>query len=400
MAMRRPPIPRHAGDVTARWIQEALAAGGGVDLPSVREIALEDIGAGIGYMGTILRCTLRYEEPRTPAGQNSTAPETLIVKLPSRHAKNRRLGRWLGLHKREYNYYRLVAPAGPLRSPALYYGDIEDRTDRVVLLLEDMEHMETVSHFDGASAEQARQAIRAIAKLHATYWNRVDRPPANEFPDSFAPKRRRLVQLIYLANLTPALAKFGDFFSDDMRRLAETLVGGISAQIERVGVGPRTLSHGDFRLNNMFFGGEDGGGIGVIDWQISGVRSPLYDVAYFMGSSVRTEVRREIEREVVEEYTGMVGEMGVRGFTFEESWRLYREQTLANLLVMVLASGGLDLEDERGKQAVEVGLQRGLAMVEDLDGAACVPVPGNLLSGGAFAALTRLAYGLMKVLRR
>ncbi len=397
--MSRPPIPRHAGDVTAQWIQEALTAGGGSALPHVREVVLEEIGASVGFMGTILRCHLRYEEARAPSGQSSTAPETMIVKLPSPHAKNRRLGRWLSLHKREYDYYRLIAPESPLRSPALYYGDYEARSDRVVLLLEDLGQLETVSHFDGASAEQVRQAIGAIAKLHGTYWNRVDQPPVSGFPDSFAPKRRRLVQLVYLANVAPALERFGHFFSDDMRGLAETLVGGIAAQIERVEGGPKTLSHGDFRLNNIFFGGEDEGDIGVIDWQVSGLRSPLYDVAYFMGSSVTTEVRREIEREVLEEYTGMVVEMGARGFTFEESWRLYREHSLAILLVMVFASGGLNLNDERGRQAVEVGLQRGLAMIEDLDGAACVPAPAGLLSGGALAVFSRGAYGVIKALR-
>ena len=398
--MTRPPIPRDAEEVTARWMQQALTAGGAPDLPPVKEIAWEEIGSGVGFMGTILRCQLRYDEPKTPAEENRRAPATVIVKLPSPLAKNRRLSKRLGLHKRGYDFYRLIASQAPVRSPALLYGDYEASSDRFVLVLEDLRDWQTVSHFDGASAEQTRRAIRAIAKLHGTYWNRTDQPPLNTFADSFSARRRMLVQLVYLANLAPTLERFGRFFSDDMRRLAETYGSRIDSQVVRVAAGPKTLSHGDFRLDNIFFAADGGDEIVLIDWQASGLRSPLFDVAYFLVGSVTTEVRRQIEREVLEEYTGIIGEMGVQGFTFEECWRLYREHSLANLLVMVLACGGLALKDEGRRQVVEVGLQRVLAAVEDLDGGECVPRPVPLFGrGGVFAAFSRGAYGVVKALR-
>jgi len=260
--------------------------------------------------------------------------------------------------------------------------------------------MHTVSHFDGASAEQTRRAIRTIAKLHGAFWNKTDQPPLNGYHDFLAPKRGVLVQLVYLANLAPALEKFGSFFSDDVRRVAETYCSRIADHIERAAAGPKTFSHGDFRLDNMFFAADAADDVAMIDWQISGINSPLYDVAIFLGSSVTTEVRRQIEREVLEEYTGIIGEMGVEGFTFEECWRLYRESALAGLLVVVFACGGLDLSDEGGRQMIEVGLQRSLAAIEDLDAGACMPAPAPFFSrGGALAAFSRGAYGVVKALR-
>lgn len=398
--MTRPPIPRDAGEVTAKWMQQALAAGGASDLPPVREIALEAVGADVGFLGTILRCHLSYDEPSAPAGRNAAASATVIVKLPSPLAKNRRRSKRLGLHKREYDFYRLIASQAPVRSPALLYGDYEAGSDRFVLVLEDFGGWQSVSHFDGASAEQTRRAIRAIAKLHGTYWNRTDQPPLDSFADSFSPRRRMLIQLVYLANLAPTLERFGSFFSDDMRRLAETYAARIDSQIVRVAAGPKTLSHGDFRLDNIFFAADGGDEIAIIDWQVSGLRSPLFDVAYFLVGSVTTEVRRRIEREVLEEYTGIIGEMGVQGFTFEACWRLYREHTLANLLVMILACGGLALKDKGRRQVVEVGLRRVLTAIEDLDGGECVPGPVPLFSrGGALAAFSRGAYGVVKAVR-
>ncbi len=398
--MNRPPVPRGPEEITAQWMQQALTAGGRSDLPPVLEIAREEIGSGAGFMGAILRCRLRYDEAKTPAERSPCAPATVIVKLPSPLARNRRLGKRLGLYEREYDYYRLIASRAPVRSPALLYGDYEAGSDRSVLVLEDFGGWQTVSHFDGASAEQTRRAIRAIAKLHGTYWNRTDLPPLNTFTDSFSTRRRTLLQLVYLANLAPTLARFGSFFSDDMRRLAETYASRIDSQIVRVAAGPKTLSHGDFRLDNIFFAAGRGDGIAIIDWQVSGLRSPLFDVAYFLVGSVTTEVRRRIEREVLEEYTDIIGKMGVKGFTFEACWRLYREHSLANLLIMVVACGGLTLEDERRRQVVEVGLQRVLAAVEDLDGGECVPGPAPLFGrGGALAAFSRGAYGVVKALR-
>ncbi len=399
-AMSRPPIPRDPEEVTAQWMQQALTAGGRPDLSPVSEIAREEIGSGAGFMGTIVRCRLWYDEAKAPGEQNRCAPATVIVKLPSPLAKNRRLGKRLGLHRRECDFYRLIALQAPVRSPALLYGDYEAGSDRFVLVLEDLGGWQTVSHFDGASAEQTRRAIRAIARLHGAYWNRTDQPPLNRFTDSFSTRRRMLIQLVYLSNLAPTLERFGGYFSDDMRRLAEIYASRIDSQIVRIAAGPKTLSHGDFRLDNIFFAADGRDEIALIDWQVSGLRSPLFDVAFFLVGSVTTEVRRRIEREVLEEYTEIIGEMGVKGFTFEACWRLYREHSLANLLVMVLACGGLALEEERRRQVVEVGLQRVLTAVEDLDGGECVPGPAPLFSRGrALAAFSRGAYGVVKALR-
>ena len=91
-------------------MQQALTAGGASDLPPVKEIVLEEIGAGVGFMGAILRCHLGYDEP-SPAAPVET--NYVIVKLPSPHAKNRRLSKRLTLHKREYDLLQAGRAPGP-----------------------------------------------------------------------------------------------------------------------------------------------------------------------------------------------------------------------------------------------------------------------------------------------
>ena len=284
--MTRPPIPRGPEEVTAQWMQQALTAGGASDLPPVKEIAWEDIGSGVGFMGTILRCSSGMTSRKRWLGRIATLLRPLSSSAQSARQEPAS-GQTPGLHRRGYDFYRLIAPQAPVRSPALLYGDYQAGRRSLCPGAGGFGGWQTVSHFDGASAEQTRRAIRAIARLHGTYWNRTDQPPLNLLTDTFSSRRRMLVQLVYLAHLAPTLERFGSYFSDDMRRLAETYAARIDSQIVRVAAGPKTLSHGDFRLDNIFFAADSGEEIAIIDWQVSGLRSPLFDVAYFWWGALR-----------------------------------------------------------------------------------------------------------------
>ncbi len=404
--MTRPPIPRSADDVTARWMQQALGAGRASERAPIKEIILEEIDARAGVMGTVLRCHLTGEK------NAGGIPDSVIVKLPGTNAGNLRMSRRLQMFRREYDYYTLAAPLSPVRSPALLYGDLDSGSNRFVLVLEDLKEMQTLSQLEGASAAQARIALRTLARLHGTFWNRGDQPPLNRIYDVLATRRRAALQLAYLANLPPALERFGSLFSPAMRNLAQAYGPRIAAHIGAIAAGPRTLIHGDARLDNILFPATPGEAeaaaaregqeeVALIDWQVSGLSTPLYDAAYFLGSSVTTEVRRRVERDALTEYTEIIRNTGVEGFTLDQCWRLYRECTLGRLLAAVLVCGGLDLGDDRGREMAEVGLQRTLAAIEDLDADEFLPAPAPRFSrAGAFAALSRGAYGLLNRLRQ
>ena len=94
----RPGIPKGEEAVTTDWMQRALAAGGTCDVPALKGMAVQQIGTRSGFVGTLLRCHLTYR-----AGP--TGPGSVIVKLPSKNAKARRVSRTLALYKREYDFY-------------------------------------------------------------------------------------------------------------------------------------------------------------------------------------------------------------------------------------------------------------------------------------------------------
>lgn len=392
--MTKPGIPASAAQLTADWMRQALRAGGASEVPAIQDVVVEDIGSDMGLMAEIVRCRLVCAE-RTAA-----VPATVVVKLHSQSERSRRLSRLQALYKREYAYYRHVAPRGAMRSPRLLYGDYEASSDRFVLVLEDLGGLHTGDQLAGATADEARSAVRAAARLHGRNWDAVGRPPLSGFYDVGSPRNRTLVQVIFLAYLVPALEHFGGFFSGEMRALVEAYGPRVADHLAELRATPQTFVHGDYRLDNMFFDAGAGNEAAVVDWQVSGLGSGLYDVAYFMAGSVPTEIRREIERDLLAEYAEIVRGMGARDFGFDECWRLYRQNMLACFLIMIIVSGGLDVNDKRMQRLVETGMRRTLAAMEDLGAGEFLPARGPVLSvSNLFSSLSRVAYRGYRALR-
>ena len=396
--MTGPGIPENRDAITADWMRRALAAGGAPDTPPIDEVVVSDIGAGLGVAAETLRCRLVRGN-----GDAGAAPETVVVKLPTTDPRSLRISRVQSLYKREYDYYRRLGPDAPVRSPRLFYGAWEERSRRFVLVMEDLAGMRPGDHFAGATPDEARRTVRALARLHGRYWNDVEQPLLAGVFDTCSPRMQKLVQVIYLAFLVPTLKHFGSFFSAGMRRAAEAYgplvaahIGGIAASA------PRTFIHGDCRMDNLFFGaGADE--VALLDWQVSGLGCGLYDVAFFLGASVTTEVRREIERDLLQEYTDIVVETGgkrAQGFTFDECWALYRSHMLGRLLISIVVCGGIDLSDERIRALAESGLRRTLTAIEDLDAADFLPPRAPFLSGAnLFSTLSSVAYRAWRAAR-
>lgn len=363
----RPEIPETTNDITAEWIRQALTHSSGTALPPVAGVDVENIGAGIGLVGTVLRCHLSY------ADDTAAMPASVIVKFHSSHPETVRTARRLRLYIREYSFYRDIAHQVPLRSPAPLYCDFDDTDHRFALVLEDLVGMTAVDQVAGASAAQAKIAVREIARMHGAYWNRVDQPPVAGLHESASPERARLVQQVYQASLPPAFERLGSLFPERMRQLAEAYGHGLVEHTDAVAAGPLTFSHGDYRLDNMFFGADGSDGFAVVDWQVCGVRSGLYDVAYFLSSSVPVGTRRQIETDAVKEYHSVLVSMGVSDFTLEACWRSYRQTMLGCFQTLIIASGRLDLSSERSRRLAEVFVTRTLTAIDDLDAEEFLP---------------------------
>ena len=182
-----------------------------------------------------------------------------------------------------------------------------------------------------------------------------------------------MAQSVYQASLPRVLDLFGDQFSDPMRHLAETYGDRLIEHSFNVANGPQTFIHGDFRLDNMFFDPASDLDVALVDWQVSNIGSGLYDVAYFLSSSIPTEMRRAIEHSAIRLYHEIVSRMTPDPFTFDECWRAYRQNMLGCFRVPVIAGAQLDFNNERSQQLARVFMQRTLTAIDDLEAGEFLP---------------------------
>ena len=197
------------------------------------------------------------------------------------------------------------------------------------------------------------------------------------------------------------MKRFGSLFSKRMRRLAEAYGPRVGVHMDELESGPQTLTHGDFRLENMFFGAGEGDAFTVIDWQAAGmIGNGLYDVAYFMVTSVPSEVRRDVERDACGSITRSSGRMGAKDFSNKRLLEpLSPERAEICFVPCICACGGLDMTNPRMRALGETMVQRTLAAIEDLDAHEFLPGGGRPLAPvRAFPILSRSAYEAYKVL--
>ena len=380
------PLISDAGEITAEWMRQALAAGGVSAAAEFAAVEVERLSDVVNALGRLYRCRL------TVSDGGAADPASVIVKLPGANALALRFARWMSLHRREYLFYRDVAGQGCVRAPALYYGDFDERSHRFVLVLEDLGGLEAVPQSAGMDATRARQAVREIAGLHGRFWEAARDPALSACGDFLTTGECRIMQTVYLLTLPAALERFGDLFSAETRRLTEAFGFRIPAHFAAVSAGPKSVVHGDYRADNMLFGGgrEEPA---VIDWQGFGTGCGMYDVAFFLGTSVTSDLRRRIERDVLDEYHAIVLGAGAESYSREACWRSYRQNMLGTLMPMVIGCGALEMSDpEMVSQSREL-LSRVLTAIVELDSWAFLPPRARFPGDGAgFEALSRCGY--------
>jgi hypothetical protein len=104
----------------------------------------------------------------------------------------------------------------------------------------------------------------------------------------------------------------------------------------------------------------------VIDFQIAGTGSGIYDVGYFISQSIATEVRRGHDRELVDFY---LDRLEFHGITLDrdEMWRQYLVAICFCVTYGVTSFASYPEQNERGKQLVTDMLLRSLDCVADND---------------------------------
>jgi hypothetical protein len=349
-------IPTELEELTPAWLTEVLGRMGVIGDAIVTAIDYEMLSQGRGFTGRVARLRLGYD------AHPDRAPQSLVAKLPSSDPSIRASLNYLRVYEREFRFYMETAGSQHLPVPRLYYADIDPQAGISVLLLEDLERARVGDNVAGCSDEDVYLAVSHLARFQAAWW---ESPRLGEmtWPIPLDPDQH---QQVSQGLRGPFLEKFGDVLPERLRGLVGRLVDYIPYYRRWLAASPRTIAHGDFRLDNLLFGASSGvAPLTIVDWQVAFLGRGVSDVAYLAAFCLPKEQRRAIERRMVETYHATLVANGVRGYDFEQCWSDYRFTTLGAVERMITAGALLDLSSERGRALTLAVVDRVDAMAAD-----------------------------------
>jgi hypothetical protein len=173
------------------------------------------------------------------------------------------------------------------------------------------------------------------------------------------------------------LERFAGELPDRCLRWCERFVEGVPAWIAGHYDDPVTMTHGDFRLDNLFF--DDDGSVAVIDWQLS-MRAPgQADFVYFCANNLTTELRRAHERDLLDRYVEGLHAGGVPSdvITVGSVWQGYLEGLVFYAVSFGASLLTIDPANERGVELFTALVHRTFAAVDDLDAGLALGFPAS-----------------------
>ncbi|MFT5202869.1 MAG: hypothetical protein ACI9C1_002266, partial [Candidatus Aldehydirespiratoraceae bacterium] len=308
-------IPTRLEEITADWLTGALRSRDVInETTSVTSCDAKILGTGEGFAGDLARLSVTYK--------GGDGPATMVAKVPTSIDENRSGSEMLGVYEREIRMYEHVISGLGVPHAQLYYADVEPNPDwekqiaavkkaerlpiwllrfiawvlgrfvkpeprPSVLILEDLAPAEIGDQVVGADIERVGDVLEVAARLHAATWGeKLPAPGPWLQSGGLAP---RFFQASFLGMRKQFLKADGANISPHMRKMLDRLKKDGEARGRRIhNEIPQCLIHGDLRLDNIFFAGNEVRAL--IDWQLTRTGPAVVDVAYFIAGSLDPSV--------------------------------------------------------------------------------------------------------------
>ena len=358
-----------SNEVTAEWLTNALRSSGTIKDATVTSIEFEgDIAAGVGFMGLLARIKPTYDQAE------EGAPALIIAKFPATAPDNREIAEIFRFYEIETRFYQQIASEVELNTPELYDGDIDLDSGDFILLLQDLAPAQVADQIAGLTPEQTELAVRELAKFHATWW---ENPRLQKLDWMWAmnhPTRATTSEQSYQQAWGSFVENFGATISPEILDIGERFGHRIIAILDEMSKSPLTISHGDYRPDNLFFATAAGGApLTVIDWQIMSIGPGTFDFSYFLLGSLPPSERKARETDLLKMYHDILVECGVKDYSYDQLLQDYRISSLFCWLYTVIALGTLDVANERGLALFTANIERNSAALLELNAGELLP---------------------------
>ncbi len=225
-----------------------------------------------------------------------------------------------------------------------------------VLVLEDFPEAEAGDQLASCTEEQAKLAVRELAKLHARWWESPELDRYDWLPKEGHP----FIQILKGAHhqFLPVFEEhWADKFDPMVGRVARALAERYDQYIDHLMSMRTTLAHQDYRLDNLLFGApgtrEE---LVVLDWQLLQKSTGLTDLQYFIAGNLRSDVRKRLTDDLLRLYHEGLRENGVRDYTFEQCKDDFVQASSVLGFYVVTGCANIDPSayDERGHDVIEL----------------------------------------------
>lgn len=302
---------------------------------------------GAGQVGMNLRYSLASNDPLVPS--------SVVVKLASPDETSRATGMALRNYEREVKFYNEIVETIDVRSPHCFYADWNEESGDIVIVLEDMAPCEQGDQIRGCGIEEAKLAITELTRMQGPRWG--DPTLANvDWLQRRTPDDASRMQGMY-AMLKPGfLATYEEIIHNELGPDAVAFVHEIETVMPKYIASkdePFTVTHGDYRLDNLLFATSAGGvPCAVVDWQTPGHGNGIGDLAYFIGAGLLPDDRARYEWDLVDQYIAGIESYG---HVVDHDWvkTQYRREAISGVIMAVIASQIVG-RTERGDKMFEV----------------------------------------------
>lgn len=307
--MARIDTPSGPNELTAKWLTEALSTGGILTRSRVTEARIEPAGVGRAFAGAPVRVSLTYDH------QEAYAPSSLVAKFAASEPRMRAALSGLGWYETEIRFYQELANDSDIRTPRHYFSAMEPEQQSYVLLIEDVIWGNVGDQIEGGTIDTVESVIDHIGAFHRQWWQdpRIDK--LKWLADG---EVRRLENATgWQEFYVKAWAKLGELMPEiadgAVSSVAEELGQSYAMILRAAADSPRTLIHGDCRLDNILFTKTTDTTTArpiraptFIDWQLLSYGRGVYDIAYFLGTNITPELRRSHEIELLRRYHSII----------------------------------------------------------------------------------------------
>ena len=345
-------IPSSMSEVTDQWLIEIISAHPDYTDSAIKSIERQTVGEGIGQVGEFNQVVIE-----THAGAKTKLFLKLRAPIEGMHAVALRYR----MYEKEVRFYNELAAQMQVRTPKVIYADYDTQTENVALLMEYMEGWTSPNQLSGASHNQTKAAIRQLATINAPFWNRTDELP-------WLPTMQTDYMRLTIQDMQACKDVFWDRFGADVPISEDdfySIIDQWPAILDGLCAGTLTLTHYDYRVENLFFSADETD-VAVIDWQLIAALRAGWDLAYLLGTNVLTEQRRDHEQEYIDLYLASMSNHGV-DYTEAELRSDMKWSLLGLCSIIVIGGANFDVSNERSFQLFKQMSVRLLETIADYD---------------------------------